>query len=71
MPKKYFFTQTQIDAFMRSERSGLNGIGFNDSWNMDNFGITWSEAEVIRKRIVDKYGLRSFWPKKILASDIG
>ena len=64
------FTQKQLDAFMRSERAGLDGIGFNDAWNMREYGITRSEANLIRKLVTDRFGMRFNWPKRIKPSDL-
>jgi hypothetical protein len=50
-------TQKQLDNFLRSERTGMNGIGFNDHWNKEHFGLTRAEADAIGKAISEEYGL--------------
>jgi hypothetical protein len=50
-------TQKQLNNFLRSERAGLDGIGFNDHWNKEHFGLTRAEADAIGKAISEEYGL--------------
>ena len=50
-------TPKMLRGYMASERAGLAGIGFNDAWNSDKFGLTQAQAAVIRKAMAEEYGL--------------
>jgi len=50
-------TQRKLDAWKRSKKAGLDGIGFNDTWNLQKFGITKAEADLISRAMSHEYGL--------------
>ena len=56
-------TTKQLRSFLASERAGLDGIGFNDAWNLQVFSLTNAQAATIRAALVEEYGMRSNWPK--------
>ena len=41
-------TPKQFNGFVRSESKGLDCVGFNDGWNMQNFGITKAQCDALR-----------------------
>ena len=50
-------TQKQLNAYKRSRRMGLDGIGHNDAWNVANFGITKDINNCIHRAVADEYGI--------------
>ena len=49
-------TQKQLNAAMKSYRLGLDGIGYNDTWNVANFGLTSNEYYIIMGALHKEYG---------------
>lgn len=56
-------TNKQLASYLKSSRMGIDGIGYNDNWNMANFGITKATSDAISKAIYEEYGL--YVPTKI------
>ena len=50
-------TQKQLNAYQKSRKLGLDGIGFNDAWNVANFGITREIDNCIHRAVTDEYGM--------------
>lgn len=49
-------TRKMLNSYLASERAGLDGIGFNDAWNLQKYGMTRETAAKIRRAITDEYG---------------
>ena len=49
-------TTKQLRSFIASERAGLDGIGFNDAWNVQKYGMDRATAAKIRRAVSDEYG---------------
>ena len=49
-------TQKQLNNYLRSRKAGLDGIGFNDNWNIQNFQMTRDTSNKIDRAISEEYG---------------
>ena len=63
-------TGKMLKAFITSENHGINGIGYNDNWNIDKYGITKAESDNIRHAMISLYGMKCFWPESPCITDI-
>ena len=50
-------TQKQLNSVMKSYRLGLDGIGYNDAWNVAHFGMTAHEYAKIMRALHEEYGM--------------
>ena len=50
------FNKKQLGGYLKATRE-LLGISFDDQYNMEVYGITREQSNIINKRLVEKFGM--------------